>query len=159
MFWLLDDKIEENYIFAQIFATELMELDGNTIYNLTSEPDTKKIKEITPKTYSFTIKVSGQLISWTNLETGKTLTFSKKENVIDPKENPNGYLIFNYNYKLVDSHRLPMLKTNLYDYYCENICMEVYIINPQTLFVHEINKSNNSERKYFVVKNYSGFKM
>ncbi len=159
MFWLFDNKLEENYTFAQIFASELMELDGNTVYNLTSELDTKKITGIVPTTYSFTVRVSGQLISWTNLETGKTITFSKKDNVIYPKENPNKYLIFNYNYKIVDSHRLPMLKTNLYDYYCENIGLEVYKINNQTLFVHETNKSSISERKYFVVKNYSGFKM
>lgn len=159
MFWLFDDKLEDNYTFTQIFATEQMELDGNTIYNLSSEPNTKKIKGIIPKVYSFSIKISGQLISWFNLETGKTYTFSKKENVIDPKENPNGYLIFNYNYRTVDSHRLPMLKTNLYDYYCENIIINMYKINPQTLFIHEINKSNNSERKYFVVKNYLEFKM
>ncbi len=182
MLWLFDNELEENYTFAQIFNVDSMSTEGNTIYNLDKiDWETNKIKGITSKTYSFRIKMIGQLISFTDLSTNKTFTFSKKENIIKPDENPNKYLIFACNYKKVDSHRMPELKSNLYDYYYENIVMEIYQINKDTLFVKEKNiiKDHNlyeieglkapsgfnqdieniSERKYFISCNYSKFKM
>jgi len=162
MLWLLDNVLKENYTFAQIFNSEKISIDSDTIYSLGKEINTKKINGIIPIKYSFSIKRAGKLISYTNLETGKTITFTKKENIIypneNPNENPNKYLIFVYNYKLVDVHRLPIIKSDLYDNYYENISMDIYSIDNNTMYVHEKNISNNFERKYFIVKNYANFK-
>lgn len=187
MLWLLNNAHDENYTFAQIFNVDSISTDGNAVYNLDKiDWDTDKIKEIIPKIYSFRIKIIGQLVSFTDLTTNKTFTFSKKENIIKPNENPNGYLIFAYTYKKVDSHRMPELKTYLYDFYYENVTMEIYQINKDTLFVKEKNFIKNqglneieieskesktlneniftdveyvSERKYFISGNYSKFKI
>jgi hypothetical protein len=154
MFWLFDENIKESYEFFQIFnKINKTVIDNNEVCILDSVYDVNKIKNLTPIKCNFNIRVCGQLISYTDLDTKKTITFSKRDEISEK----NSLTFFHNIYKLVDNHRLPHLKKDFYDYYYEHIELNIYVINKNCMFIHEINKSNGNERNYCVSTGISGF--
>ncbi len=154
MFWLFDEQKKDSYEFYQIFnKITKTPIDNNEIFVLDSVYNPDLIKNINPIKCNFNIRISGQLISYTDLDTKKIITFSKKEEKSDKKS----LTYFRHIYKSVDNHRLPQLKKDFYDYYYEHIEFNIYVINNNCMFIHEINKSNGNERNYCVSTGLSGF--
>jgi hypothetical protein len=153
MFWLIDNILKEEYYFLQIFSNNYIDCDSNKIYKLNELIDYKETENYVK--FNFLIKIMGQLISYTNLETNVTITFSKTENFIDPNLNVLNKPVFEYNYKIIDNYRLPELLSKQYDYYYEDIELTIFIINNNLLFVKENNKLTNSKRNYWITKDLS----
>jgi hypothetical protein len=166
MLWLFDEKPSEQYTFSQIYILnkkDIFNIDDNTVYKLektisdkdgnTNKEVNKEIKDIQPIEFKFCVRQMGQLISWTDLDTKKTITFSKKQNILESEKNGLDHLVFNFSYKKVDNHRLPQLKKELYDGYYENIKFNIYVLNKNKWFIEEIN--NDCIKNYYIVPNYS----
>ncbi len=168
MYWLFDEKLQEIYSFYQIFFPEIIKADGNTIYNLESDSGDNikfsdknvlniiKTKSIKPIKINYQIKIMGNLISYTNIDSGKNITFIKKDRFYEHNDTSKvKRLIFNFEYKLTDNHRLPELTSKSYDYFYENISFGVYRIDDNSIYVEETNNKNNSNRNFLLQKNLS----
>ncbi len=163
MFWLFDEQLKPSYEFFTIHYGNTIEIDDNMVYNLGFEmdssiesetksetkqdiiPDPKSISDIVPITFRFEVKIMGQLISWTDLDTKKTVTFTKKEQFIEPDSNSYSKPVFNYNYKPTDNHRLPNILAKSYDFYYKEIILNVYVLNQNTFFIKEQIKIEEPE--------------
>ncbi len=179
MFWLLDEinntKIQDTYIFTQIFKPEYTSVDDNTIYKIgldldkidgmTLLPDNFKIQDkkiedyisfnsIEPIQIDYQIKIIGNLISYYNSGSEKIYTFIKKEKVMEQNKKK---LVLNIEYKLVDNHKIPDLTSNSYDSYFDKIKFNIYKINDKILYIKEINKQQNSFRCYLLTQNIMNF--
>ena len=194
MFWLFNintntnanadtNKFTDEYKFLQIFKSQSIIIDNNTIYKIGEDSDNLdnldnsdnsdnldnnfKIDNIDIETWisnnliekleiEYQIKIMGNIISYHNLKTNQIITFLKKEKVIEYTKNKNK-LVFEIEYKIIDNHKLPELISSSYDYFYNKIKFSIYKINNNIMYIKEINKSNNSFRKYLITQNNGDF--
>lgn len=159
MFWLYNN--DSTYSFYQIFENSNLVWESNldTIYcfdnNLTEL--NKKIKSPNFQSYpvesvDIIVKSIDQIIEYIRLDNNKNWVFSYKTNFIKPSDNDLSLPIFNFNYKLVDSHRMPNLIETAYNW-IYRLNMSVYTIDSNSLYIIENNLITKQIKKYWVVKN------
>lgn len=154
MLWL-NNKENINIDFYQIFIDTKIEIknDKNTIYSLISN-ETEQIKLINDiekykyTEHKFTIRIIDQLISYIE-ELVEENVFSFKMNIIEPNNNKNNLLIFNYNYKKVNNNRMPNLIKSNYNFY-DTLEFKIYKINDKIQFIIETNPKTKIIKKYYI---------
>ena len=154
MFWLYKKNLTM-YNFYQIFTNGKTEMiDNNQIYVLTNKINfnIENHDKYPSKKITYNIQLLDQLISYTDIETLETITFSTIVNLIGPSENHFNCPIISSNYTLVNNNRMPNLKTALYDFTYQ-IKFMILQIDDNLLFIKEKNMSTGIIKYYWISEN------
>lgn len=162
MFWLFDKDIKPSYNFIQIFELDESQIDLDSIYKLDLDTfpsmsgnnylNIVNEKNIKPLIINYCIKIIGNFISYTDIESGKTINFTKQEQFIKPSDNKFKKPIFDFNYTLVTNNKIPELLSKTYDFNYPDIKFELFQINSNLILIKEHNQSDNSKRNYIIAK-------
>lgn len=147
MLWLFNEKLlNNNFKFYQIINNSpVFNESSNIIYKLDNHIDVD-LSKIIPTKFNFQIKIMSNIINYLNLDNNMIFTFTKNENFINNSSN----VAIEFNYKLINNHKLPSLSNHSYDFYYDHIEFNIFKINDNLLFVKQINKSNNSYSNYWI---------
>ena len=154
MLWLYSK--DNNFInFYQVFVGTENSFDSNnnTIYSLESNKTSiiRNIDKIVyvEYTYTFTIKIIDQLISYNDYKSNEENVFSFKMNFIDPSTNEYKLPIFNFTYKKINNNRMPNLIETNYNFY-NTLELKIRKISDKVQFIIETNPKTKIIKKYFV---------
>lgn len=162
MLWLYDNLT--SFDFYQIFenTSVVFNENSNVIYsfdnqNSNSNSNSNENFKLNLSNYTYDNKhiyVKGieQLISFLDIKTNKEKVFSYKNNFIESSANKLSLPIFNFTYKLVDSHRMPNLIESNYNFSYE-LTLQIYKINQETQYIIENNLSTGKIKKYLITTN------
>ncbi len=155
MFRLLENK-KNDIIFYQIF-TNYKKYDCSSIcydFNRSSNfnIDLSKYKN-TP--INCDIYLKGSIIQYINNIDNNIFTFVFQEEFIKETENTK-LPMFLFKYKNTDNNKLPNLGKNNYDFYYDNVSLNIYNLSEKTLFIEQ--QFNNNYKNYFITKDISDIK-
>jgi len=133
----------ENSNIIYSFDNKVNESDKNPKFNLSDYPCDN---------LHMYVKGIEQIISFLDIKTNKEKVFSYKNNFIESSENKLSLPIFNFTYKLVDSHRMPNLIESNYAFSYE-LKLSIYKINQETQYIIENNLTTGITKKYWITTN------
>jgi hypothetical protein len=150
MFWLYNNL--HFYEFFQIFdVNKVINIDDNKIYNL-SKIINFDIDDLSFLEIVYDIHIFDELISYKNINNDETITFSFKHESF----NKNNNLIFNWKYKKVNNHKMPLTLSDLYD---QNYLLkfQIYKLSNDIIFIKETNIKNLEFKNYWLTTNFNSF--
>ncbi len=160
MLWLYNNSDTSN--FYQIFAnsTIVHNSDDSTIYSFESTSNNINIDEknsLQDKTQliSYTVRILDNLISYKNIHTGESVTFSFKLNFMKPTKKHN-YPIFNFSYKKVSNSKMPNIASSEYNT-CIDVQLQIHKIECDVQYIIETNLNTGTIRKYWIVSDINLF--
>lgn len=163
MLWLYNNDLKFCN-FYQIFSNSniVYNSGSNQIYSLLNDTENNNnnlLLNIKPDKWIFEIKIIDQIISYHNIKTKITNTFSFKNEFIDPSNNEYKLPIFNFSYKNVNNNRMPNLIETNYSV-SKKLDFDIYKINSNLLYIIETDYETKIIRKYWIssdiklIKNY-----
>jgi hypothetical protein len=139
MFWLFEKL--NNYKYYQIFINSKK---YNNVYELNNYNIIKNIDNYKQTTHIFDVYIKDNKIMYEENNKNDIYVFEFTENNLINKFDS---LIIEYEYNVIERHKLPQLQLNEYNNYHLNLELKIYELNENTLFIIQNNK-----KSYFISK-------